>query len=124
MTLSEGTGSILDATLNLALGVTGCHRTPLAQVLQILQRVLADEAELRVEHRSHVTGIEEETVATLPCGILGVVNEEFTVQGVDEVSTTHGTARVTGLSLFNHRGSKDTDIIRCHVHNFVVVHNE
>jgi hypothetical protein len=31
---------------------------------------------------------------------------------------------VSRLSLLNHRSSKDTDIIRCHVHNFVVVHNE
>jgi hypothetical protein len=30
---------------------------------------------------------------------------------------------VTRLSLFYHCGSKDTDIVRCHVHNLVVVHN-
>ena len=74
VTLTKRTGCVLDAALNLALGVTGSHRTPLTQVLQIFQRVLADEAELAVEHRSHVTWIEEETVATLPCGILGVIH--------------------------------------------------
>ena len=71
-----------------------------------------------------MTWIEEETVASFPCGILWIVNQELTLKGVDEICTTHSTAGVSRLCFFNHRSSKDTDIIRCHVHNFVVVHNE
>ena len=55
--LSERTAGVLDAACDFALGVTGSDASPLTQVLQVLQRVLADEAELRVEHRGHVAGI-------------------------------------------------------------------
>ncbi len=122
VSLTEGTAGVLDAAFNLALGVTGRHRTPLAQVLQILQRVLADEGELAVKHGSHVAGVEEETVATFPSGVLRVVDQKFAVECVDEISAAHSTTGVSRLSLFNHRSSKDTDVVRCHVHYFVVVH--
>ena len=74
MTLAERTTGVLNTTGNLTLRVPRGDRAPLAQVLQVIQLVLANEAELRVEHRGHVAGVEEETVAALPCGILRVVH--------------------------------------------------
>ena len=44
--LSEGTAGVLDATSQFALRVTGSHRAPLAQVLQVIECVFADEAQL------------------------------------------------------------------------------
>ena len=69
-----------------------------------------------------MAGIEEETVTSFPIRILGIVNEELAVEGVDEVSTTHSATGVTTLGFLNHCGSKDTDVICCAVHNLVVVH--
>ena len=122
MSLSERTGSVLDATEQIVLGMAVCGRTPLTELLEFLQTILADEGELSIEHGSHVAGIEEETVASFPVGILRIVNEELAVEGVDEVSTTHSATGVTTLSFFNHCGSKNTDVVCCAVHNFVVVH--
>ena len=46
--LSQRTGGVLNAALQLALGVAGGYAAPLAQVLQVLQVVLADEGQLRI----------------------------------------------------------------------------
>ncbi len=120
--LAQRTGGVLDAALQFTLGVTGSDGAPLTQLLQVLQRIFADEGQLRVEHRSHVAWVEEETVAALPCGVLRVVDEEFTVQGVDEISTAHGATGVTALCFFYHCGSQDSDVVGCLEHYFVVVH--
>ena len=63
-----------------------------------------------------MTGVEEETVTTGPCGILWVVNEEFTEEHIDEVGSSHGSAGVTRLGLFYHGCSENTDIVGCLVH--------
>ena len=48
-----------------------------------------------------MTGVEEETVATYPSGILGVVLQILAIEHVNEVGTTHGTSGVTTLCFFN-----------------------
>ena len=73
VTLTKRTGSVLYATSNLKLWVTCSRRTPLTELCQLFERELADEAELRVEHWSHVTRVEEETVATHPFRVLWVI---------------------------------------------------
>ena len=102
MTLTKRTRGVLNATCNLTLGVTRSYRTPLAKILQVLEGELADKSELAVEHWSHVTRVEEETIATFPLGMLGIVNQELTVQGVNEICATHGTTGVTRLRFLNH----------------------
>ena len=72
-----------------------CWRTPLTELLQFFERILADESQLCVKHWSHVTWVEEEAVATFPVRILWVVNEELTVESVDEIGTAHSTTWVT-----------------------------
>ena len=66
--------------------------------------------------------VEEETIAAFVGHVLWIVLQELAVKYIDEVSTTHSATGVTTLSFFNHCGSKDTDVICCAVHNFVVVH--
>ena len=47
-----------------------------------------------------MAGIEEETVATYPLGILGVILQVLAIEHVDKVCTTHGTTGVTTLCFF------------------------
>ena len=97
VTLTKWTGRVLDHTLDLTLRVTRCNRTPLTEVLKVFQRELTGQAELTVQHRSHVTRIQEETVSCFPTRILRIVLQKLTEEHVDEVSTTHSSARVTTL---------------------------
>ena len=39
--------------------------------------------------------IEEETVTSLPLRILGIILEILRIEDIDEVCTTHGSARMT-----------------------------
>ena len=41
--LSQRTGSVLDTAFDVNLGVSGCRRTPLTQLLQFVQRELAGQ---------------------------------------------------------------------------------
>ena len=41
-----------------------------------------------------MTGVEKETVAGNPGGVVGVGDEELRVEHVDEVGASHGTSRV------------------------------
>ncbi len=60
--------------------------------------------------------IKEEAVARLPCWILGIVLEEFREEYVDEISATHGTARVTALGFLDCCRRKDADVVGSFVH--------
>ena len=120
--LTQRAAGVLDATLGVGLGVSRCGRAPLAELLQLFERELADQCELAVEHGGHVAGVEEEAVAAHPCRVGGVVVEIFAVEDVDEVGTAHGTAGVTALGLLDHRSGKDADIVRCMIQDFNVVH--
>ena len=122
VTLTQRAGSVLHTALNLKLGMARSGRAPLTQLLQLLKAVLADEAKLRVEHGSHVTGIEEETVAAHPTGILRIVFQIFTVENIDEVCAAHSATGVAALGFLYGRSSEDTDVIRCVIKNFDIVH--
>ena len=100
--LSQRPGSVLDAAGEFTLGVAGSHRAPLAELLQVVERELADECQLRVEHGSHVARVEEEAVAAFPLGIFGVVDEKFGVEHVDEVGSAHSTSGVARFGFFDH----------------------
>ena len=100
--LTKRTRGVFNTTGNFTFGVTWSNRTPLTQILQILQSKLTNQGKLAIEHWSHVTWIEEETVATFPLGMLWVINKKFTVESVDKIGTAHSTTWVTRLSLFYH----------------------
>ena len=123
MTLTERTGGILNHSLYLALGVTRCYRTPLTKVLQVFEGELTGQAELTIEHRSHMSGVEEETVTRFPTGVLRIVLKELREEYIDEVCATHCAARVTTLGFLYCCCSQDTNVIRCTIHKLCLVHN-
>ena len=122
MTLTKRTRSVFNTTSNLKLWVTSSRRAPLAKLLQLFESELADKAELRIEHRGHMTRIEEETVATNPRRVLWIILQILRIEHVDEVGTTHSTTWVTRLCLFYSRCSENTDVVSCMQHYFVIVH--
>ena len=122
VTLSERTGGVLDATGYLKFGVAGCGRTPLTKVGEFVESELADKAELGIEHGCHMSGIEEEAVATDPFWIIGVVLQILRIEDIDEVGSAHRTSRVSGLGFFDSRCSENTNVVRCAVQYFDIVH--
>ena len=70
-----------------------------------------------------MTRVEEEAVARLPAGVLGVILQKLAEEHVDEVCATHSTARVTTLSFFYCCGSQDTNVIRCTIQKLCLVHS-
>ena len=120
MTLAKRTGGIFYTTLGLKLWVSGAYTAPLAQLLQLVERVLPCKGKHGIEHGRHVTRIEEKAVAGKPCRIIGVCNKELRVKDVDKVGTAHCTAGMSGLGLFDHRSGKNTDgvgrTINCFIH--------
>ena len=117
MTLTEGAGGILDAALDVDLGMARCGRTPLAELLQLVHRVLAGEGEHCVEHGRHVAGVEEKSVAAPPCGIVGVGHQEAAVQHIDKVGAAHGSARVAALGLLDHRCRQHAHVVGGMIHS-------
>ena len=41
---------------------------------------------------------------------------------IDEIGTTHCTARMAGFGFFNHGRSQDTDVVGCVVHYLFTIH--
>ena len=102
MALAEGARGVFDTTGEVYFRVTGCGAAPLTELCELIESELACQCQLGIEHGGHVTGIEEETVATFPIGVLGVVLEELAIEYVDEIGTAHSTTGVTRLCLFYH----------------------
>ena len=122
VSLSQRTGSVFDATHYVYFGMARGGGAPLAQLFQFIQCELTDKRQLGIEHGSHVAGVEEETVSSFPFRISRVVLQKFRVQYIDEIGTTHCTARVTGFGFFNHGRSQDTDVVGCVVHYLFTIH--
>jgi len=74
MSLSQRTGSVFDAAHDVAFGVSRSGAAPLAEFFQLIQCEFAYQRQCGIEHRRHVSRVEEETVATFPRGVLGVVH--------------------------------------------------
>ena len=102
VTLSERTGCVLDATLHVALRMSWSWRIPLAELLQFVECEFALKSKCAVEHRRHVAWIKEETVSAFPFEVVRIPYEEFREQYIDEVSTSHCTTRVAGVSFLYH----------------------
>ena len=69
-----------------------------------------------------MTRVKEEAVASFPSWVFRIIYQKFREQYIDKVGATHCATRVSGISFLNHRSSKDTDVVRCKVHKFLVVH--
>jgi hypothetical protein len=70
-----------------------------------------------------MTWIEEQTVAVWVCHVIWVVAKKLAVENIDKVCTTHSSTGMSRLCLLDHRGCKDSDIIRSTL-KFVVFHSE
>ena len=103
MSLTEGAGSIFHTVHHVHLRMSGSDAAPLAELLQVIKSVTACTRQYGIEHRRHVTRVEEETVTSLPARVLRVIYEKFREKHIDEIGTAHSTARVSRLSLFHHR---------------------
>ena len=124
MALSKRTARVFHATCYVKLGVTRRGRAPLTQCLQFFEAILANQAQLAIEHGSHVSGVKVEAVATYPHGIFGVILQILAVKYIDKIGTTHGASGVATLGLFYCTGSQNTDIIGCVIQYFNVIHNQ
>ena len=115
MALAQRPGGILHAAGDIQLGVAGRGAAPLAEALQLVERVVPAQRQHRVEHRRHVTGIQEEPVPHMPGRVRGIVTQELRVKDVDEIGPAHCPARVAGFGLFDHGGGKDADVVGCSI---------
>ncbi|CUQ58495.1 Uncharacterised protein [Segatella copri] len=82
--------------------MTRSYRTPLAELLEVFHREETTQSQTSIEHRAHVTWVEEEAVTASPCWICWIINQVLREEHVDEVRTTHSTTWVTGICLFYH----------------------
>ena len=102
MALTEGTRSILHTALHIELGVTGAHTAPLAQLLQLGDGIFPRQRQHAVEHRRHMSGVEEETVTGYPRGVVGVGDEKLRIKHVYEIGTAHGASGMARFGLLHH----------------------
>ena len=108
---------------HIELGVTRTRRTPLTELLDVFERELTLERQRAIEHRTHVTRIQIEAVAACPFRIFWIIDQVLAEEYVDKVCASHSTTGVTRVSFLNHRGSQNTDVIGCTIHQLNVVHN-
>ena len=111
MPLSERTGGVFHAAEHVHFGVAGRHAAPLAQRLQVPSRIVPGQRQHRIEHRRHVSRIEEEPVAEGTGHVVGIVTQELRIEHRDEIRSAHGTSGMARLGLFDHRSRQDTDVV-------------
>ena len=90
------------AAFKADLGVSRGGGAPLAELLQLLNGIVAEEGQLRIQHGRQVAGVQEEAVAAAPSGIFGVEVQKFRIEHIDTVGSAHGSSGVAGLRAFNH----------------------
>ncbi len=66
MTLSEGSGSIFNTTLDIHFGVTGSNAAPLPEIPKVIHRIKTCQGKNSIEHWGHMPRIEEEAVTVAP----------------------------------------------------------
>ena len=111
MSLPQRAGGVLHAAQHVHLGVAGRHAPPLPQRLEVLGRIESGQRQHRIEHRRHVSRIEEEAVAVGIGHVVGVVAQELRVEHRDEIGAAHRSAGMTRLRLFDHGGRQDADVV-------------
>ena len=95
MSLSERSAGVFHSAFEVLLRVSRRHGAPLTKRFQFVEGETSDQCQLRIEHRRHVTRIEEETVAALPSGLRRVVSKKFAIKDVDEIGAPHGASGVS-----------------------------
>ena len=118
--LPQRAGGIFDPVSHIDLGVTGCDAAPLAERCQILHRIVSGQGQHRIEHRGHVSGIEEETVAERIAQIIGIVTQELRIEDIDEIGAAHCTSGMARFGLLDHRRGQYTDVVG-RTHQFCIV---
>ena len=118
--LAQRPGGVLDPAADIQLGVAGRGAAPLAEALQLLERVLPAQRQHRVEHRRHVARIQEEPVPDMPGRVRGIIAQELGVEDIDEIGPAHRPSRVAGFGLLDHGGGEDADIVGGSISGFVM----
>ncbi len=113
VTLAQRTRGVLHAAQHVRLGMTRRHAAPLAQRLEVVERVVSGQCQHRVEHRRHVARIEEQTVAEGVVHPPRIVAQEFRIEQSDEVGTAHRAARVARFRFLDHGRREDADVVGC-----------
>ena len=116
VTLTQRTRRVLDTTSYIQLGMTGGYATPLAELAQLVHREMTRQCQHAIQHRRHMTGIEEKAITERIGRIIGIVTQKLRIEHIDKISSTHCTARVTRFGFFDHCGSQYTNIIGCCFH--------
>ena len=111
MPLTQRARGVLHAAHHIRLRVAGRHAAPLPQRLQIVDRIVTGERQSRIEHRRHVTRVEEEPVAERIRHVRGIVAQELGIEHGDEVGTAHRAAGMARLGPFHHRGRQNADVV-------------
>ena len=109
--LAQRARGVLHAAQHVDLGVSRRHAAPLAQRLQVVDRVVAGHGQHGIEHRRHVARVEEEAVAVGVVHAPRIVAQVFGVEHRHEVGAAHRTAGVARFRLFDHCGRQDADVV-------------
>ena len=118
--LAQRPGGVLHPAADIQFGVAGRGAAPLAEVLQLIERVVSAQRQHRVEHRRHVARIQEEPVPHVPGRVRGIVAQEFGVKDIDEIGPAHRPSRMPGLGLLDHGGGEDADIVGGSINDFIM----
>ena len=121
--LSQGAGCVLHSMHDIYFGVSGCDAAPLAECFEVIHGVLARQCQLSIQHRGHMSRIQEEAIATGPLRVLRVKDQILGEEYVYKVRSAHGSARVTAFGFFHHCSGQYSNIVRSLVHQLFVIHS-
>ena len=114
--LTQRTRRVLDTACHIQLRVAGGYATPLTELTQLVHREMTCQCQHTVQHRRHMTRIQEETIAERISRIVGIVTQKLRIEHIDEIGTTHCTTRVSRFGFFDHCGSQYSYVIGCCLH--------
>lgn len=108
--LSKRSSGNLHSSSDHVLGVAGGERPQLAELLQVFNtEVVSGQMKHGIQKSTRVTIGKDKAVAVGPVGVLGREVHDFREQDVSDGSTTHRSAWVTRVGLFNHVRRQNTD---------------
>ena len=100
--LPERAGGRLDAGREVRLGVARRLRSPLAEILELVERqIVARQVQERVEQHRAVAGRQYEAIAIGPVRIGRIVLQVARPENEGVVGGAHGQTRVAALGLFD-----------------------
>ena len=120
MSLSQRTRSVFDTAHDIYFGVPRRRAVPLAEPAQFFHREFSGESQYRVEHRRHVPGVEEKTIATFPTRIFGVIYQILREKYIYKIGSPHRTSGVSRVGFLYHRSSQNAYIVGCKIRYFII----